>query len=98
MLSRILGESDPFGADHQTVVDTLNAVRQLRDDRAVPAVAALMRRKKLFARRKARIFKAAAVDALAAIGTPRADAALSDAGRSGDRLLKKVIRERRTTA
>jgi HEAT repeat protein len=98
MLNRILGESDPFGDDHQTVIDTLDAVRQLRDDRAVPAVAALMRRKKFFVRRKARVFKAAAVDALAAIGTPRADAALSDAGRTGDRILKKVIRERRATA
>ena len=64
MLTRILGESDPFGEDHQTVLDTLHAVRQLADDRAVPAVAAVMRRKKLFARKKARAFKAAAVRAL----------------------------------
>jgi len=98
MLTRILGESDPFGDDHQTVLDTLDAVRQLRDERAVAAVTAIMRRKKMFARKKARAFKAAAVDALAAIGTPRATSALNDAQRTGDRILKKIVRERQVSA
>ena len=95
MLTRILGESDPFGEDHQTVLDAIDAVRQLADDRAVPAVAAVMRRKRFFARKKARAFKSAAVQALVALGTPRATSALDDAGRTGDRLLRKIIRETR---
>ena len=94
MLARILGESDPFGQDHQTVLDTLDAVRQLRDERAVGAVATLMRRKKFFSRKKARAFKTASVDALAAIGTARATSALADAARTGDRLLRRIIREK----
>ncbi len=98
MLIRILGESDPFGEDHQTVLDTLDAVRQLADDRAVDAVAAVMRRKKLFTRKKARAVKLASVEALMAIRTPEARSALDDAARTGDRLLKRVIREMRPSA
>jgi hypothetical protein len=98
MLARILGESDPFGEDHQTVLDTLDAVRQLADDRAVPAVAGIMRKKRLFTRRKARAFKLAAVQALKTIGTPKATSALDDAGRTGDRLLKRIIRDSRGAA
>jgi len=94
MLNRILTESDPFGQDHQTVLDTLDAVRQLKDERAVPAVTTIMRRKRFFGRKKARAFKGAAVDALTAIGTPRATAALADAARTGDRLLRRVVREK----
>ena len=94
MLNRILAESDPFGQDHQTVLDTLDAVRQLKDERAVPAVTTIMRRKRFFGRKKARAFKGAAVDALTAIGTPRATAALADAARTGDRLLRRVVREK----
>ena len=94
MLNRILTESDPFGQDHQTVLDTLDAVRQLKDERAVPAVTTIMRRKRFFGRKKARAFKGAAVDALTAIGTPRATAALADAARTGDRLLRRVVGEK----
>jgi hypothetical protein len=93
MLGRILGETDPFGPDHQVVLDTLDAVRRLADERAVPPVAALMRRRKLFARKKARAFKTASVQALAAIGTASAAAAIEDAARTGDRLLKRAARE-----
>jgi HEAT repeat protein len=92
MLARILNESDPFSDDHETVLDTLEAVRAFADEQAVPAVAAVMRRKKLFGRKKARAFKAAAVKALAAIGTLKAQSALDDAARTGDGLLKRIIR------
>jgi HEAT repeat protein len=98
MLTRILGDSDPFGEDHQTVLDTIHAVRQLGDGRAVPAVAAIMRRKRLFRRKKARAFKAAAVQTLVALGTPQATSALDDGRRTGDRLLKKIIRETRSSS
>ena len=93
MLARILTESDPFGADHQTVIDTLHAVRQLADDRAVPAVVTVMRRKKLFAWKKARLVKEAAVVALSAIASPRATSALAEAASTGDWVLKRVVRQ-----
>ena len=99
MLSRILTETDPFGVDHDIVLDALNAVRQLAHDQAVAPVAAVMRRKKfLFGRAKARAFKTASVQALIAIGTAKAQAALDDAAQTGDGLLKTVIREARRTA
>jgi HEAT repeat protein len=93
MLSRILAEIDPFGPDHDVLLDTLAAVRQLADERSVDPVVAVMRRKKLFARRKAKAFKTASVTALVAIGSPKAKRALDDAARAGDRVLKRVIRD-----
>jgi HEAT repeat protein len=93
MLSRILAEIDPFGPDHEVLLDTLAAVRQLADERSVDPVVAVMRRKKLFARRKAKAFKTASVTALVAIGSPTATRALDDAARAGDRVLKRVIRD-----
>jgi hypothetical protein len=92
MLIRILTESDPFGADHQTVLDTLKAVGQFADERAVVPVTATMRKKRLFAWRRARAVKEASVQALVAIGTPKARQMLDDAGKTGDRLLRKIIR------
>jgi len=92
MLARILGESDPFGEDHQTVLDALGAVRELADDRAVAPVETVMRKKRIFSRRKARAVKQAAVEALRTIGTPRAQQALLEAEKTGDRLLRKIVR------
>lgn len=93
MLSRILAESDPFSDDHDTVLDALDAVAALANEQAVPSVAAVMKKRKLFARKKARAFKTASVKALAAIGTPKAKTALDEAARTGDGLLKRIIRE-----
>jgi HEAT repeat protein len=93
MLARILVDSDPFGDDHQAVLDTLDAARQFADDRAVDAIVTVMQRRKLFAGRKARAFKTAAVQALAAIGTDRSRAALSEAAHRGDRLLRRAARD-----
>ena len=92
MLARVLQDSDPFGDDHQTVLDALDAVRQLKDARAVDPVVSVMYRRKLFARRKARAVKQAAVSALAAIGGAAAAEALRDAAARGDRILKKAAR------
>jgi HEAT repeat protein len=92
MLGRILTESDPFGEDHRTVLDTLKAVGEFGDERAVIPVTATMRKKKLFAWRRARAVKEASVQALLAIGTPKARQMLDDAGKTGDRLLRKIIR------
>jgi hypothetical protein len=92
MLTRILAEADPFGADHQMVLDALDAVRRIGHEQAVPSVAAVMKRKKfLFGRARARAFKTASVQALVAIGTATAQAALDEAARSGDGLLKSII-------
>ena len=52
-----------------------------------------MYRRKLFARKKARAVKEAAVRALAAIDGPSAADALRDAAARGDRLLRKAARE-----
>jgi len=98
MLARILAESDPFGVDHQTVLDTLQAVRQLADARAVPSVVGIMRRTKFFAWKKARVVKEAAVMALSAIASPGAKSALEDAARTGDWVLKRVIKQMQGTA
>jgi hypothetical protein len=92
MLARILSEADPFGADHDLVLDTLEAVRTIAHEQAVPSVAAVMKRKKfLFGRAKARAFKTASVQALLAIGTEQAKTALDEAARHGDRLLKSIV-------
>jgi hypothetical protein len=80
------------------VLDSLDAVRQLADDRATPAVATLMRQKKFFSRKKTRAIKLAAVQALLGIGSSRATSTLDEAGRSGDRMLKKAVREARGAA
>jgi HEAT repeat protein len=93
MLVKMISEIDPFGPDHEVLLDALEAVRQLGDERAVPSVASVMRRKKWFGGKKAQAFKTASVRALAAIGTPRAASALDEAAKTGDRVLKRVIGE-----
>jgi HEAT repeat protein len=92
MLVRLLEEIDPFGPDHDILLEILDMMRQLGDARAVAAVVRVMRRRRWFGRRKGAAFKAAAVRALAAIGTPDAKSALEEAKRSGDRLLKRAVR------
>ena len=97
MLARLLAEADPFGEDHQTVLDALDAVRRIGHEHAVPSIAAIMKRKRfLFGRAKARAFKTASVRALLAIGTPTAKAALDEAAHSGDGMLKAIIASTRT--
>ena len=46
MLARILQDSDPFGDDHSLMLETLAALATMRDDRAVPPIAALARKKR----------------------------------------------------
>lgn len=92
MLSRMLAESDPFGEDHQVVLDALDAARQFADERAVSAIAVVMQRRKLFSGKKARAFKTSAVEALVAIDTDKSRAAIAEAQRRGDRLLRRIAR------
>jgi HEAT repeat protein len=95
VLVRILEESEPFGADHAIVLETLEAmagVGALVDDRAVAALAALMRKKKLLARRKVKAVREKSVAALRAVKTPGAARALEDAATHGDRMLRRLAR------
>lgn len=93
MLTTLLTEMDPFGEDHGVVLAMLDALRQLADDRAVDASAALMKRTRLFARRKVVAVKRAAVAVLRAVGTAGARQVLDDAARSGDRVLRRLLKE-----
>jgi HEAT repeat protein len=92
VLVRIVEESQPFGADHAIVLDALGALTLVGDDQAVPALAALMRKKRLFARKKTRALKAQSLAALRGIGTPAAEHAIEDAARTGDRMLRTLAR------
>ena len=92
VLVRILDDSDPFGADHPLVLDTLGALAQVGDDQAVPALTTVMRKKKLFARKKSRALKEQALTALRAIKSAAAASAIEDAGKTGDRMLRRLAR------
>jgi HEAT repeat protein len=90
VLVRIVEESDPFSADHAIVLDALGALASVGDDQAVPALSTLMRKKKLFARKKTKALKEQALAALRAIKTPAAEGAIADAAKTGDRLLRRL--------
>lgn len=93
VLVRILNESEPFGKDHGVVLETLAAIGELKDDRAVQTVESLMQRRKFFARKKAAALKAASVAALVKIGSEPARAAIQRAAQQGDRLLRRVAQQ-----
>ena len=65
-------------------------------DRAVPTLVTVLRRRAVLRRRKLRSLKEHGVNALAQIGGPRAAAALDEAGRRGDRMVRKIVAMRRT--
>lgn len=98
LLVRILNESEPLGADHAIVIETLGAIGQIGGDEAVPHVAAVMRHRRWLARKKVRTLKQASLDALRAVGSPAAEAAITDAAAHGDRLLRKLARTAQATA
>jgi len=58
----------------------------------VPALATVMRKKKLFAPRKSRALKEQALAALRAIKSAAAATAIEDAGKTGDRMLRRLAR------
>lgn len=92
LLAQILAESDPVGTDHQIVLETLDAIANVGGDGAIPQVAAVMRRRSWFARKKIRAIKQASVSALHRLGTPAAQRVLHGAATTGDRLLKKLAK------
>jgi hypothetical protein len=91
MLAQIVRESDPFGADHEMVLETVAALGTVGTDAAVPPLITLAQRKKFFGGRKLRAIKESSVDALMRVGTAKSDAALRSASQDGDRTLKKII-------
>ena len=92
MLAYILAESEVLRADHAIVLEMLEALGRVGGDAAVAPVKNIMGVRSWFARRRVKAIKAAAVTALIRIGTPRAAAALDEASRSGDRLLRRTVR------
>jgi hypothetical protein len=92
MLMRIVQDADPFGAEHPLVLETLEALASLQDDRAVPVVVALVRRRKWLAWGKTSRLRATGLRTLARIATPRAEDALAELRRSGDFFLKRLAR------
>lgn len=97
MLARIVGESEPLGKDHEIVLDTLAAMSTVGSDQAVPALTTVILRRAFLRRRKLRALKERGVEALSNIGGPKAQAALDEAARTGDRMLKKIVAARRTS-
>jgi HEAT repeat protein len=95
MIARIIGESHPLGKDHEVVLDAVAALGSVGSDTAIPTLAAVIQRGGFFGRRKLRALKTTGVAALSQIGGPHAIAALEDARRNGDRMLKKVVANRR---
>jgi len=92
VLVRILEDSEPFGGDHSIVLESLDALARVGDDQAVPALSALLKKKKLFARKKVRAVREKGIGALRAIKTPAAARALDDAAKTGDGMLRKLAR------
>ena len=93
MLSRIVQDSNPFGDETPMIVETLAALATLRDDRAVPHVAALARKKQWTAWGKTRRVRLACLETLSKIGTPKAKQALTELAASGDFFLKRLARK-----
>jgi HEAT repeat protein len=94
MLARIIGESEPLGADHQVVLETLEALGAVGSDDAIPAIVKMIARRGFFGRRKLRALKETGVAALVAIGSQTATAALEEAANTGDGMLKKIAQLR----
>lgn len=91
MLAQIVEESDALGTDHEVTLAALEALGEVGHDDAVPPLVAMSRRTGWFKRQKRRALKARAVASLRRLRSPKAAAALTDAARTGDRMLKKIL-------
>jgi len=94
MLVRIIEESDPLAKDHEVVLETIAALGLVPSEAGVAALATVIARRGFFGRRKLRALKERGVEALARIGTPAAQAALTNAAKNGDRVLRKIAAAR----
>ena len=95
VLGRIIAESQPLGKDHVVVLETLAAIGRVGSETGVPTLARALRQRAFFRRWRLRAIKKSGVDALERIGGPHAKAALDEAAKSGDRMLKKIVAARR---
>lgn len=93
VLAGVLDSSDPAGEDFEVVLDTFKAIGILNDPKAVPAVDRMIRRKGWRGRRKLRQVKAAGVQTLLRMPAEDAKQVLAQAAATGDRALKKAVRE-----
>jgi HEAT repeat protein len=89
ILTRILQDSDPFSDDYPLIHETLTALAALGDERAVPAIAALARRKRWLSWGRTTKLREACLRALQRIGTANATSAIADLARQGDFFLKR---------
>ncbi|MGE0863137.1 MAG: HEAT repeat domain-containing protein [Vicinamibacterales bacterium] len=92
MLARILDDSEPFAGDLPVVLDTLDALASFRDDRALPQITALARRRRWLKWGATRRLRDAALRTLARIGTDRARQQVTDLARTGDYFLRRQAR------
>jgi hypothetical protein len=91
ILVHILRESRPLGKDHEMVLETARALGTVGSDDGVAALGTLAGRRAFLGRRKLRAVKQHSVEALERIGSPKAEAALEEAARNGDRMLRKIL-------
>ncbi|MDP1572559.1 MAG: HEAT repeat domain-containing protein [Vicinamibacterales bacterium] len=75
MLLHVLEDSRALGADHALVLETLAALATIRDDRAVPAIAALATTRRWTAWLRTRRLRLTALRTLLRLGTPASRAA-----------------------
>lgn len=98
MLVRLLDNSRPLGGDYQVALHVLDALARLRDGRAVRTIAVVLFVRTWFlrrclSRRKLRTLKRAAARALVQIGDSGALQVLDRARRTGDRTVRRVVRD-----
>jgi HEAT repeat protein len=96
ILIRIVEESQVMGKDHDVALEALSAFGRVGTDRGISTIVNVIGRRGWLGRSRLRALKEAGVGALKQINTPAATAALDEAGRTGDRMLKKVISAART--
>ena len=91
ILIRIIDESDITGKDHEMVLETLTAFGRVGSDKGIPTIVGVIGKRGWFGRRKLRALKESGVGALVQINSSAAAAALDEAKRTGDRMLKKIV-------
>jgi HEAT repeat protein len=92
ILLRILADSRPLGADHGLALDTITALGQMGDDRAIAPLAALLSARRWFARSRTDSLRRTVLQALTRIGSEAAFATVATAGQHGDWRLRRLAR------
>jgi HEAT repeat protein len=90
VLSRIIEESRPLGADHEIVLDAVRALGLIGADSAIPILVRAVSHRAWLRRKRLRALKRQGIDALARIGSERAIAAIAEAAQRGDRMLRRI--------